>query len=473
MGLNYTQHKTWMLDGEMSINNSGISSAGLQVKLGQGNDEPKVETSASKVFNLTQVGLEAPSSVPQKADEHLDVKSSIEATAQSHKDAENQGVNLKKKAFIKNLAIAIGSGVAVGATLMATIGTLGATTPLLFLATTHLGVAVGDSICSYMDWKGKRPDLLPMGQDSVGNMAFAALKKLGYQDPKAFNFADKISMATRGLLAFATLSSNETIREKAPAVIKTAVKQGYYSAQASHIKQQDALATPVKLSQLSQQSDKASSVDESTPLLKTSEQAQDKVTELEEKHKHAEDVLNQKLKQVSDRRLQWSQKHSQAVQFDPSREQLTFRQSQPTGEPEKPTEVDTRGNDKSAARAKAQKSVEYRAIQHEIGNLRTQLDYREKIKAQHLQHKADQLKHSPLMQRSQVVNKKGVESFKKNAVDETKVNAELRQEARRLDNQTEKLKAEIKDKRMQREKILSAAMEYYDIIDGHQLAESE
>lgn len=153
------------------------------------------------------------------------LKSTVKTAETAMAEAEKQGVAIKKRAFIKNLALAVGSGVVSGICLVMTISTAGATTPLLLLAASHFTVAVGDSVCSYMDYKGKRPDLLPMGQDSIGNVAFKALESLGYEAPKAFRWADKISLVTRSLIAPATLSSHEQVRVKMPTSFKYHVRK--------------------------------------------------------------------------------------------------------------------------------------------------------------------------------------------------------------------------------------------------------
>ncbi|WP_133405460.1 hypothetical protein [Parashewanella tropica] len=446
-----------------------ISTEGLQVKFTNG-DEPTVEITSAKAFEPTQIKLDTAKPSEQVSSEpRTDVTSQVEKAAQSHKDAETQGVNIKKKAFIKNLALAIGSGVAVGVTLLTTIGTGGATAPLLFLATTHLGVAVGDSICSYMDWKGKRSDLLPMGQDSVGNMAFAALKKLGYQDGKAFKFADRISIATRGLLAFATLSSNETIREKAPAVLKNAAKQGYYSAKESYIKQQDALATPVTLSQLpeiDESDDELSSAGEATPLLKTSKRALHQLSEIEQKQQQAEQALKQKLQQVSDRRLQWSQQHSGTVQFHAENDQVSFHDAQATDDSQQDIKAEHSDTDRAAAIARLKRSPEYQGIQTEIANLRTELDLRGEAKVKRLKQMAKQLKHSPAMRRTELVtNKKGVETLKVVGPTQSQIQAELSKEEMYIDRQMEKLRIELEDKREQGTQWMSSALDLLDLED--------
>ncbi|HGJ5876269.1 MAG TPA: hypothetical protein ACHBX0_07570 [Arsenophonus sp.] len=186
--------------------------------------EMKLST-ATRQFNISQIPLAPATNVTQWLD--LEVKKGdlevskpldlgpvieqrINQSKQYYDQAKQQGIEIVKRSFFKELLNVGIAGGGLGLSLAATLLTGGATIPLLIVSSVTFGLAVADAGCAYVDWhsKAKGGEGLKLGADSIVNGICLFFNKVGMASGSAENWAKYTSALLRAGLAVSTLCTS-------------------------------------------------------------------------------------------------------------------------------------------------------------------------------------------------------------------------------------------------------------------------
>ena len=175
---------------------------------GQSTGSISNESLTYSTFSEITVPLDASSKTTDLLENTL-----VETTQKAQKsdsEAKKQGVCLAKKSFLFRMfaipLVMLGVGLSVasvvasgGAALPIAIAVIVGAVALLFVA---------DSITACVDWRLKKNggDGLALGADSVGNVLFYALNKLGVKEETSFAWARRVSIPYRVMLTIANLT---------------------------------------------------------------------------------------------------------------------------------------------------------------------------------------------------------------------------------------------------------------------------
>ncbi|MBE8168221.1 MAG: hypothetical protein HAW66_07625 [Shewanella sp.] len=361
---------------------------------------------------------ELPDEVGEKAKETLEKAHSASETA------EKSGIKLKKREFFKTLAVAIGSGVLLGAGFIATLATGGAATPLLLLAATNMTVAVGDAVCAYKDWHGTNKNL-PMGSDSVGNVMYAVLKRAGVDSDKSLKIADRVSMFGRGIFALTTISSSQKLSHSV-SNFATNVAKDFKLAN----KKQQTLATnftSVRMSELSTDEDVKADLPSRTDdhrdsntlgLERSKGDRKQRLTEIETMEKESKARYDKSSRAFDSMRLDWRSRYEESVTYDRQTDKVSFsNESNDELVEVNPTETEKKESISSVPEGKIeskpkQKSAEQSSLEGKLQHKQNVLKAVEKKEQKLIKTKGQQLlKADSLYKTVSVVSKKGVESY--------------------------------------------------------------
>lgn len=175
-----------------------------QVPLTQANNETewldlavsKGEVQASKPLDLTP-----------------EIEQQIKQSKQYYDEAKQQGVEIAKRSFFKELLNVGIAGVGLGLSIAATLFTGGATMPLLVGSGITFGLAVADAGCAYANWhsEAKGGEALKLGSDAIANGVYRLLNKVGMTNDSAENWAKYTSAFLRSGLIVGTLCSGGAV----------------------------------------------------------------------------------------------------------------------------------------------------------------------------------------------------------------------------------------------------------------------
>ncbi|GLT18664.1 hypothetical protein GCM10007938_24450 [Vibrio zhanjiangensis] len=131
----------------------------------------------------------------------------IEKSAHLYKQAEKAGIDVAKSAFFKELFNVAIAGVGLGLSIAATVISGGLGVPLTAAAGVAFALAVSDAGCAAANWyKAAHGEQgLKMGTDTLSNLVYALLEKMGMQDDRAEFWARATSATLRLGLTIGTL----------------------------------------------------------------------------------------------------------------------------------------------------------------------------------------------------------------------------------------------------------------------------
>ncbi|MCG7490143.1 hypothetical protein MHN79_11630 [Vibrio sp. Of14-4] len=131
----------------------------------------------------------------------------MEKSAQLYQQAEKAGVDVAKSTFFKELFNVVIAGAGLGLAVAATVISGGLGIPLTVAAGIALTLAVSDAGCAYHNWsKAENGEQgLRMGSDTLSNLVYALLDKMGMQDERAEHWARASSATLRLGLTIGTL----------------------------------------------------------------------------------------------------------------------------------------------------------------------------------------------------------------------------------------------------------------------------
>ncbi|MCL9780669.1 hypothetical protein M9194_04360 [Vibrio sp. S4M6] len=174
--------------------------------------QPKgTEKESSADFAISQVPLVSPKEATQLWDDPLKKAQDkqTERINELQDKAKQAGIILAKRTFFKeifNVGIAtLGFGLSIAASVL----TGGAGLPLAAASGVAFVLAVSDAGCAYMDWQDRKHggEGLKMGSDSISNVVYQTLSKMGLRDSRAQWWAKATSVISRVGLTIGTLYS--------------------------------------------------------------------------------------------------------------------------------------------------------------------------------------------------------------------------------------------------------------------------
>ncbi|HGJ5884137.1 hypothetical protein [Arsenophonus sp.] len=182
---------------------------------------PIKPSTTARQFNIYQVPLTAANNVTQwldlatpngdtKVSKPLDLKPEIE---QQINQSKQQGVEIAKRSFFKELLNVGIASVGLGLSIAATLFTAGATMPLLIGSSITFGLAVADAGCAYANWnsQAKGGEGLKLGSDTIANAVYRLLNKAGMSSDSAENWSKYTSAFLRSGLVVGTLCSGGAV----------------------------------------------------------------------------------------------------------------------------------------------------------------------------------------------------------------------------------------------------------------------
>lgn len=189
---------------------------------------PIKPSTTARQFNIDQVPLTAANNVTQwldlatpngdtKVSKPLDLKPEIEQqinqSKQYYDEAKQQGVEIAKRSFFKELINVGIASVGLGLSIAATLFTAGATMPLLIGSSITFGLAVADAGCAYANWhsQAKGGEGLKLGSDTIANAVYRLLNKAGMSSDSAENWSKYTSAFLRSGLVVGTLCSGGVV----------------------------------------------------------------------------------------------------------------------------------------------------------------------------------------------------------------------------------------------------------------------
>lgn len=188
---------------------------------------PIKSSASTRQFNINQVPLTQANNVTQwldlpvakgeaEASKPLDLKPVIEQqinqSKQYYDEAKQQGVEIAKRSFFKELLNVAIAGVGLGLSIAATLVTACAAMPLLVGSSITFGLAVADAGCAYANWHStaKGGEGLKLGSDAIANGVYRLFNRAGMTDDSAENGAKYTSAFLRSGLVVGTLCSGST-----------------------------------------------------------------------------------------------------------------------------------------------------------------------------------------------------------------------------------------------------------------------
>ena len=185
-------------------------------------------STATQQFNTSQIPLAPATNVTQWLDlevkkvdlevsKPLDlgpvIEQRINQSKQYYDEAKQQGIEIAKRSFFKELLNVGVAGSGLGLSLAATLLTGGTTIPLLIASSVTFGLAVADAGYAYADWhsKAKGREGLKLGADSIANGVCLFLNKVGMASSSAENWAKYTSALLRAGLAVGTLCTSGAV----------------------------------------------------------------------------------------------------------------------------------------------------------------------------------------------------------------------------------------------------------------------
>lgn len=189
---------------------------------------PNKPSATARQFNINQVPLTQANNVSEwldlavpkgevQASKPLDLKPEIEQqinqSKQYYDEAKQQGVEIAKRSFFKELLNVGIAGVGLGLSIAATLFTAGATMPLLVGSSITFGLAVADAGCAYANWhsEAKGGEGLKLGADAIANGVYRLLNRAGMTNDSAENWAKYTSAFLRSGLVVGTLCSGGAV----------------------------------------------------------------------------------------------------------------------------------------------------------------------------------------------------------------------------------------------------------------------
>ncbi|MFY2508691.1 hypothetical protein ACN3E9_10475 [Vibrio pectenicida] len=214
----------------------------------------------AREFNVSQVPLPKPHDVVSNLDlavsanqekylshhdaRNLDSKELIDKSAKLYKQAEKAGVDVAKSTFFKELFNVAIAGVGLGLAIAATVISGGLGIPLTAAAGVGVAfaLAVSDAGCAAANWykTSHGEEGLRMGTDTLSNVVYALLEKMGIQDERAVFWARATSSTLRlgltiGTLFASTVSVPSTLGAATSAISTTKLAKAGVSATGSEI----------------------------------------------------------------------------------------------------------------------------------------------------------------------------------------------------------------------------------------------
>ncbi|CAM3678372.1 lipopolysaccharide kinase InaA family protein [Vibrio aquimaris] len=193
-----------------------VSSSGLS-QISNFPDVDASETPKLGQFDASHVSLPAPSdpvnnSYPEESTSPLEPHQSntnqlIERSTILYQQAEKAGIDVAKSTFFKELFNVAIAGVGLGLAIAATVISGGLGIPLTAAAGVAFALAVSDAGCAAANWyKAAHGEQgLRMGGDTLSNLVYALLDKMGLQDDRAEFWARATSATLRLGLTIGTL----------------------------------------------------------------------------------------------------------------------------------------------------------------------------------------------------------------------------------------------------------------------------
>lgn len=189
---------------------------------------PIKPSTTARQFNIDQVPLTAANNVTEwldlakpngdtKVSKPLDLKPEIERqikqSKQYYDEAKQQGVEIAKRSFFKELLNVGIASVGLGLSITATFFTAGAAMPLLIGSSITFGLAIADAGCACADWhsQAKGGEGLKLGSDTIANAVYRLLNKAGMSSGIAEKWSKNISVFLRSGLAVGTLCSSGAV----------------------------------------------------------------------------------------------------------------------------------------------------------------------------------------------------------------------------------------------------------------------
>ncbi|NOH71594.1 hypothetical protein F0225_09635 [Vibrio pectenicida] len=212
----------------------------------------------AREFNVSQVPLPKPHDVVSNLDlavsanqekylshhdaRNLDSKELIDKSAKLYKQAEKAGVDVAKSTFFKELFNVAIAGVGLGLAIAATVISGGLGIPLTAAAGVAFALAVSDAGCAAANWykTSHGEEGLRMGTDTLSNVVYTLLEKMGVQDERAVFWARATSSTLRlgltiGTLFASTVSVPSTLGAATSAISTTKLAKVGVSATGSEI----------------------------------------------------------------------------------------------------------------------------------------------------------------------------------------------------------------------------------------------
>ncbi|WP_299005517.1 hypothetical protein [uncultured Shewanella sp.] len=149
----------------------------------------------------------------------------INRSTELDQKAKDNGVDLAKKNFFKNLFSVALAGVGLGLSIAATVLTGGAGVPVMAASGVAFALTVADAGCAFADWRSKASggEGLKMGTDAIGNAVFAMLDKMGMDDENANYWANTTSVVLKTALTVSTLWCSATSSASVPGAVGSAL----------------------------------------------------------------------------------------------------------------------------------------------------------------------------------------------------------------------------------------------------------
>ncbi|WGL98731.1 hypothetical protein QE177_02130 [Arsenophonus sp. aPb] len=204
-----------------TIDASGAASAYLDLA-----QSPSKSSATARQFNINQVPLAnnvtewldlAVKKGEAEASKPLDltpvIEQQINQSKQYYDEAKQQGVEIAKRSFFKELLNVGIAGVGLGLSIAATLFTAGATMPLLVGSSITFGLAVADAGCAYANWhsEAKGGEGLKLGSDAIANGVYRLLNRAGITNDRAEDWAKYTSAFLRAGLVVGTLYSGGAV----------------------------------------------------------------------------------------------------------------------------------------------------------------------------------------------------------------------------------------------------------------------
>ncbi|MCL1077178.1 hypothetical protein D5R81_01100 [Parashewanella spongiae] len=374
-----------------------------------------VDQSSETAFDPKTVTLSPSETRSEQSRVEDKAEETLENAHISSDTAEKSGIKLKNREFYKTLAVAVGSGVLLGAGFIATVATAGAATPLLLLAATNMTVAVGDAVCAYKDLNGNNRNL-PMGSDSVGNVMYAVLKRAGVDSDKSLKVADRVSMFGRGLFALATISSCQKLGHR----VKNFATQVAKEIKIENKKQQTLAKnfTSVKMSDLNAKADEKSELD-ALGIDRSKAEREAQLAEISEMEKEAKASYEKSIEAFASMRSDWRTRYEESVGYDKQKNGISFKNvSKHEFIENKETETE---NQQQTVTTSEEKKIKPKQKAFEQSSLEDKLQHKQKVLKGVKQREynlikkrgRELLKDGLKFKTVEVRNKKGVESFER------------------------------------------------------------